>query len=71
MKKALLIMVCGLGLLTACKKDRICECTSILGVDKVEYKKVTKKYMIYTADCVSKTYFDTDGTSVTETCEIK
>ena len=64
-------MVCGLGLLTACKKDRICECTTIGGFDKTEYKKVTKKYMVYTVGCVSRTEFNSDGTSYTVNCEIK
>ena len=75
MKKSVLLFVCGLGLLTACKKDRVCECTEDFGTPlRTEYKKVTKKWMINEAKCVSYTETYNSNNQIYSTvvnCEIK
>ena len=74
MKKVLLVVVAGMFVLASCKKDRTCECT-YNGVastgGKTTYTKVTKKFMVNEAGCVSSTYTSFDGTAVKEECVIK
>lgn len=71
MKKNLILFAIVLVSMTACRKDRVCECTSTFGVDKTEYKKVTKRWMRNSAECVSRTEYNSDGSSYSVNCEIK
>ena len=86
MKKVLLVAVAGMFVLASCKKDRTCECT-VNGLPdtggKTTFTKVTKKFMVNEAGCVSKEYTDvnysynsngvptTTSTIVKEVCVIK
>ena len=72
--KYLMILFLGTITLVACKKDRVCECTttapngtSVTDTDNTTYKKVTKRWMKNVRGCVSSE--DPDGTK--EDCEIK
>jgi hypothetical protein len=72
MKKIMLVGAVALLALASCKKDRTCECTYDGVADKTPetYKKVTKTFMKYNANCVS--YEVTEGTETTKVeCEIK
>ena len=76
MKKVLLLAVASVFVLASCAKDRTCECTTNGGTPQtVSYKKVTKTFMKYNADCVSKEYSyptsSTTSVTVKEVCEIK
>jgi hypothetical protein len=86
MKKVLLVAVAGMFVLASCKKDRTCECTTNGLPDtngKTTFTKVTKKFMVNEAGCVSREYTEIDydynsqgvatktSTLVKEVCVIK
>ncbi len=71
MKKRLIFTVAAIIALSfaACKKDRVCECTSNGNTDKVTINDATKRQG--KANCVSTTTDIGNGVSVKEECELK
>ena len=55
--------------LVACKKDRICECTTEGITEKVTFIDATKRQG--KANCVSMTQDNGDGTSTKTECKLK
>ena len=69
MKKLFLILVAGAFIsLVACKKDRICTCTSGGEIYKITYDDASKRQG--KANCVSVTYDNGDGTFTKEECTL-
>lgn len=72
MKKTILSLttIAIVAVMSACKKDYTCECTTTPGnsIDKYTIKSVTKAQA--KANCVSTSY-DNNGTKIETNCSLK
>lgn len=71
MKKLTILSIVAFAsvMFIACKKDRVCECTTDGVTYKVTYNDATKRQG--KANCVSTTQDNGDGTSTKEECTLK
>jgi hypothetical protein len=71
MKNKLILSILAVAAISfvACKKDRVCECTSDGTTSKVTLVEVTKRQG--KANCVSTSIDDGQGGVEKETCELK
>ncbi len=71
MKKLTILLIIAIVAIsfTACKKDRVCECTSDGIITKVTINEATKRQG--KANCISTTSDDGNGGFEKEVCELK
>lgn len=71
MKNLSLFSICAIAVISivACKKDRVCECTTGGTTDKTTLVDVTKRQA--KANCVSTTVDNGNGTSTKTECKLK
>lgn len=71
MKYLSLFSICAIAAISiiACKKDRVCECTTGSNTDKTTYVDATKRQA--KANCVSYTVDNGNGSSTKTECKLK